>query len=149
MKKYLTWWLLVWLISGAEVSQAQPMRLVMPVGHHEQVTAADFSPDGRLVVTTAANEATAMVWNAETGEPLLRLAHTGKVRWASFSPDSKWLVTIDEPLEAPREDGPYAYYLSMREKRVAQGIMRVWNLTTGLVVKEFSVARPLRVLQPG
>ena len=61
--------------------------------HSGPVYSAQFSPDGKCIVT-ASYDHTARVWNAQTGEPLTEpLRHSEGVMSAQFSPDGKWIVT--------------------------------------------------------
>ncbi|KST69117.1 AAA-like domain-containing protein [Mastigocoleus testarum] len=61
-------------------------------GHTSWVYNANFSPDGKTIVTTS-HDNTAKVWNT-SGKLLATLkGHTGLVYNAKFSPDSKTIVT--------------------------------------------------------
>jgi WD40 repeat protein len=61
--------------------------------HREPVYSADFSPDGRFIVTASAGKA-ARVWDAATGEELGKLrGHTRGLRDAAFSRDGNYIVT--------------------------------------------------------
>lgn len=78
------------------------------------VMAAEFSPDGKRVVT-ASYEGTARVWDAQTGDLVgSPLRHDSAVNHASFSPDGQRVITTSydntarvwdartgEPLTAP------------------------------------------------
>ena len=67
-------------------------RLILQ-GHTGVVSSASFSPDGSRIVT-ASEDKTALIWEAQTGKPLLTLqGHTGWVLSASFSPDGGRIVT--------------------------------------------------------
>jgi WD40 repeat protein len=64
--------------------------------HEAEVKAAQFSPNGRWVVT-ASKDHTARVWDAATGKPLGEpMNHEGVVNSAQFSPDGRWVVTVSE-----------------------------------------------------
>lgn len=66
---------------------------VFALGHSNTVTYAEFSPDGRRIVTASIDK-TARVWNAENGLPISPpMLHAGGVLYASFSPDGLRIVT--------------------------------------------------------
>ncbi len=57
------------------------------------VNGVAFSPDGQLLATACSN-ATAQLWDPNTGDCLLTLTgHTGQVRGVAFSPDGRLLAT--------------------------------------------------------
>ena len=61
----------------------------------EDVLYADFSPDGRHVITADSFAATATVFDAETGEVIEVLrGHEGQVSYAVFSPDGRLAMTV-------------------------------------------------------
>lgn len=56
------------------------------------VCSASFSPDGKRIVS--ASQKTVSIWDAETGEELVRLeGHASLINTASFSPDGKSIVS--------------------------------------------------------
>jgi WD40 repeat protein len=66
--------------------------LMVPVGHNIYINSAEFSPDGKYIVTASDN--TAKLWEAESGKLLHDLTgHTDNVASAEFSPDGKYIVT--------------------------------------------------------
>jgi eukaryotic-like serine/threonine-protein kinase len=63
------------------------------MNHDRSVKTAQFSPDGQRVVT-ASDDATARVWDAQTGRPVTKpLNHRSLVLCARFSPDGRRVVT--------------------------------------------------------
>lgn len=65
-------------------------------GHRSLVTDAEFSPDGRLLVTASLDH-DARVWDVRTGRLLhLLRGHFFPVYAASFSPDGQWIVTASQ-----------------------------------------------------
>jgi tetratricopeptide (TPR) repeat protein len=68
-------------------------RLSQVFFHHDPVSSASFSPDGRRIVTASSDE-TARVWDAESGQPITPpLKHEDVVSHAGFSPDGRRVVT--------------------------------------------------------
>jgi dipeptidyl aminopeptidase/acylaminoacyl peptidase len=61
--------------------------------HEAGVNSAQFSPDGKRVVTASGDRA-ARLWDAATGKPIGKpMEHESNVFSAQFSPDGKWVVT--------------------------------------------------------
>ena len=89
-----------------------PKQPMVPAGHTAGVNTAQYSPDGRRIVT-ASWDNTARVWDAATGQVLLTLRHrwwifTSSVSSASYSPDGRRIVTAS-----------------------GDGTTRVWDATSG------------------
>ena len=62
-------------------------------GHEDAVSSAEFSPDGKRIVT-ASGDKTARIWDAETYQQIAVLkGHEDAVSSAAFSPDGKRIVT--------------------------------------------------------
>ncbi|MBP7077181.1 MAG: WD40 repeat domain-containing protein [Bacteroidales bacterium] len=71
----------------------QNLRLGLPEGHTSYVNTAEFSSDGKYIVT-ASDDGTAKIWESRSGKLVLILVgHTDKVTQAHFSPDGKSIVT--------------------------------------------------------
>jgi WD40 repeat protein len=90
-------------------------------------TAVAFSPDGRNLAATGgqilfgdsiADDVTALVWEAGTGEVVRRLHHPGLMHDLAFSPDGRRLATESwDPLRDSK-------------KAVITGTVQIWDLTT-------------------
>ena len=61
-------------------------------GHAADVTSAEFTPDGRFVVT-GSWDGTARVWAPSTARSLFALGHEGEIHSAKWSSDSQLIVT--------------------------------------------------------
>ena len=78
------------------------------------VAAANFSPDGKWIVTGSWDNA-ARIWNSETGKDVLKLiGHSGFVNSACFSPDGTQVLTASDDHTA-----------------------KLWDAKTGRVVQTF------------
>jgi WD40 repeat protein len=72
---------------------AQSPRLVMPLGHTQQVRQAKFSPDGKTVVTVS-DDGTGKLWDVRTGKLLYTLlGHQKRINSVAFSPDGSLILT--------------------------------------------------------
>src|SRR6185503_9913820 len=98
---------------------------LLSLPHKAEVQQAEFSPDGRRLVTACADlddtRLAAQVWDVPSGRPLGKpLLHLDGVNWASFSPDGRRVATASEDRSA-----------------------RVWDAETGE-----PIIPPLRHLEP-
>jgi hypothetical protein len=70
-----------------------PLPMATLLGHEDWVNSAQFSPDGKRIVT-ASSDKTARLWETESGKLLATLqGHEDWVNGAQFSPDGKRIVT--------------------------------------------------------
>ena len=87
-----------------------------PRQHRGLVNSAQFSPDGRRILTASGD--TAQLWYVQSGQPLMEpLKHDDKMNSTQFSPDGKRIVTVSgdtarvwdvqsgQPLTGPLQHG--------------------------------------------
>jgi WD40 repeat protein len=113
--------------------------------HDGKIYTAQFSPDGKKVLTSAV-DGTARVWEAGTGKLLATLPHGGIFR-AAFSPDGSQIVTTNNNGPARVWDWPHSKLVLLVGGEPAVGwaqfspdgkriltsgsAARVWDATTG------------------
>lgn len=93
MKPTVFYTLFLGIFLAGGVAGQEP-RLVLPVGHGTSISSAEFSPDGKYVVTSSFDE-TAKLWDVVSGKLLLDMKGFRQLlKSASFSPDgSKIFIT--------------------------------------------------------
>jgi WD40 repeat protein len=96
-----------------------PEAPVANLGGHAAIELAEFSPDGRLIVT-AAHDHAAIIWDARTGRPLSEvIRHEHPVKLARFSPDGSLLITASEQK------------ISLGRNLQVVVFLQVWDAATG------------------
>lgn len=132
---------------------AAPGANVEFLGHTEGIWSAQFSPDGKSVLT-ASNDKTARIFDAGTGATMRILqGHTAPVRSAEYSFDGKFVITASEDGSAriwAAETGMPRAVLEPRGGPVIHAAFspdgtRAATLTADGVVRQWDVARAARV----
>jgi WD40 repeat protein len=91
----------------AGIWDASTGELLLEVGNVGRVTAVAFSPDGRLLATSA-DDGVVRISDARTGQFLLKVRHGSGVTAVAFSPDSGLLASSSD-----------------------DGSARIWDASTG------------------
>lgn len=80
-------------LSVFQEARAADDEILVIAGHTERIRSAEFSPDGKRIVT-ASFDHTARLWDATTGREILQLkGHADRLRSAAFSADGRHIVT--------------------------------------------------------
>jgi WD40 repeat protein len=79
--------------NAAHLLKTDGTELKVLVGHQSGISAADFSPDGQLVVTTSLDH-TARIWSVKDGGTVATLkGHRGELTTVAFSHDGRSVLT--------------------------------------------------------
>jgi eukaryotic-like serine/threonine-protein kinase len=80
-------------LSVFQEARAADSQVSVIARHGDRVRSVAFSPRGDRIAT-ASDDTTARIWDAETGQEIVRLAgHSAPVTSAAFSPDGRHVVT--------------------------------------------------------
>ncbi|NCR68960.1 MAG: WD40 repeat domain-containing protein, partial [Microcystis aeruginosa LL11-07] len=123
-------------------------------GHDSVVTSVNFSPDGKTLVSSGADN-TIKLWNVETGQEIRTLkGHDNSVSSVNFSPDGKTLVSGSDDntiklwnVETGQEirtlkghdNSVYSVNFSPDGKTLVSGswdkTIKLWNVETGQEIR--------------
>ncbi len=93
---------------------SQNPKLILPIGHTESVNDAQFSKDGKRILTVSGDK-TGKIWDAETGQLLANLkGHTSPIFKGDFNSNGNTILTISE-----------------------DGTAKLWNSTSGSLLYNF------------
>jgi WD40 repeat protein len=96
---------------------AQEPQLKISTGHSDYVEFATYSPDGKTILTTSADN-TAKLWDSRTGQLLHTfIGHTKWVSFACYSPNGKTIITKSDDYT-----------------------MKLWSTQTGLLLQDIDVS---------
>ena len=99
-------------------AQSQEPKLILPIGHTNEVNYAQFSTDGKRILTVSEDK-TAKIWESETGKILANLkGHKSGILKGYFSPNGNTILTIGDDSSAI-----------------------LWNTSTASIVKVFGTKR--------
>ncbi len=101
--------------SEARIWDKHTYREEMSFSPHGAVAAADFSPDGQLIVTGSWDNS-AKIWDVNTGHAVRKLigGHSGYINSTVFSPDGRHILTGSDDMTA-----------------------KLWDISTGEVVQTY------------
>jgi WD40 repeat protein len=105
-----------------DLATATPTLLTLLKGHTGAVVGAEFSQDGKHIVTASADK-TALIWDWEKAKsspaaPIALKGHTDELTGAAFSRDGRYVVTASN-----------------------DGTARIWEAGTGTLVQELASAK--------
>jgi WD40 repeat protein len=81
-------------------AQSQEPKLILPIGHTNGVNYAQFSNDGKRILTVS-DDKTAKIWESETGKILANLkGHKSSIIKGYFSPNGNTILTIGDDSSA-------------------------------------------------
>ncbi|OYU55062.1 MAG: hypothetical protein CFE25_08850 [Chitinophagaceae bacterium BSSC1] len=94
MAKLLLLYLLLWVVGSNTYSQTA--KLMLPIGHTQEVVDGVFSKDGKRVLTVSQDK-TVKIWDGQNGLLLASLkGHKGMIAMGVFSPDGNTILTVSE-----------------------------------------------------
>lgn len=94
MAKLLLLYLLLWVVGSNTYSQTA--KLMLPIGHTQEVVDGVFSKDGKRILTVSQDK-TVKIWDGQTGVLLASLkGHEGMIALGVFSPDGNTILTVSE-----------------------------------------------------
>ncbi|WP_437570130.1 nSTAND1 domain-containing NTPase [Sorangium sp. So ce542] len=80
-------------VEAANQIVTRPIPTITLFGHQREVMRAEFSPDGKRLVT-ASDDGTARIWNVDgSSDPIVLKSNTDALTSAAFSPDGERVVT--------------------------------------------------------
>jgi WD40 repeat protein/serine/threonine protein kinase/TPR repeat protein len=80
-------------LSVFQEARSADAEILVISGHTERIRSAQFSPDGKRIIT-ASYDRTARIWDSSTGREIMQLSgHTDRLRSASYSLDGRHIVT--------------------------------------------------------
>ncbi|MGB3345609.1 MAG: caspase family protein [Aequorivita sp.] len=138
------------------IAQTEPI-LRLPIGHTYLVDSANFSPDGKRIVS-ASGDHTAKIWDAQTGILLADLTgHSAAVISAIFSPNGRMIVTASKDKTAKIWDaqtGKWLVDITGHSKEVSSAIFspdgkkivtasddntaKIWDAKTGKLLADIT-----------
>ena len=90
--------LCVCFFSLFNIGFAQQPRLVLPIGHTNNINSVFVSRDNKKIITSS-DDKTAKIWDMNTGNLLLELKHTKPVEFASYCSNNNKIITIAEEIK--------------------------------------------------
>jgi hypothetical protein len=97
-------WMCILLCGSASVAQQRP-EFVMQMSHHEPISAAAFSPDGKMLLSGGI-DGVAILWDIESGRGICQFNIGGNIEYIGFPTNTRAFLGVqgarhaDAPLKA-------------------------------------------------
>jgi len=116
IKKYVFSFCLLWVLFIASVAPgADQPEIFVQIGHSSGITAVEFSPDGRYILT-GSEDNSAKLWDAASGRLVQTFQDNEDIRFLAFLPGGEQIFSVNE-----------------------KGNVCIWNIKSGDRVREFSL----------
>ena len=102
-------------------------------GHTDPVTDVAYSADGKRIAT-ASTDRTAILWDADSGRPVLTVRHPSGIGSVAFSPDGRRLLTVGNGITLSRVKGAADEMIGGHETKREDTAGRIWDTATGTEV---------------
>ena len=80
---------------SARIWELETGKKIHRLGHSSWVNSANFSTDGKYVITSS-DDSSARIWDVVSGNEIHRLGHSSSVNSANFSTDGKYVITSSD-----------------------------------------------------
>lgn len=141
------------------ICSAVPVEIVLQHGHHLEVGAAAYSPDGTIIASGGESDAI-LLWDRHSGDLVKTLpGHTERLVGLAFSPDGKWLASSSTDGSVKIWDYRSGQLIHLLTNHVGNWVRRVafspdsrllapapydgklciWDVTSGAVVQRLTM----------
>lgn len=159
MKKNYTFLIVLLIILISDLTLAQDVRIIPPVGHTGQITDVDMSADGRYIVSSSVDK-TIILWDYITGRQIIKFSGTDYGATCCVFDDKHkiiysagWDGKIREwDLKELKQTAEWQAYsngvnnidLLPKSRNIVSigkdGILKIWKAKNGTLIKEMKIS---------